>query len=180
MRKLNTYISLALCVVFLVHLVMGSFMVLGIGHNGGKYLALAGLILLAIHITCSVISTGRTCRRLGVRHLLLYGRQNALFWLRRCTGLLILLFLLGHIGLFGTVMDGQYVLFEFTWQKLVLQLLFMTALSIHILTNIRPLFVSLGWYHIAPRSQDVYIIVGVLYLFSVLAMAIYYVGWQVL
>lgn len=180
MRKVNTYISLALCLIFLLHLVMGSFMVLGIGHNGGKILALAGLVLLVIHIGCSMISTGQTLRRLGWRNVTLYGWQNRLFWLRRGTGLLILVFLLGHIGLFGTVMDGHYVLFEFTWQKLVIQLLFMTALSVHILTNIRPLFVSLGWHHIAPRSQDVYIIVGVLYLFSILAMAIYYVGWQVL
>lgn len=178
MRKLNTYLSLALCLVFLLHLVMGSFMILGIGHNGGKLLAIAGACALVIHVALSAYSTGRTMTRLGLRHLLQYGWANRLFWLRRLSGLAILILLFGHIGLFGAVIDGQYVLFDFTWPKALLQGTFLTALCVHIATNMRPLFVSLGWSGIAGRCRDVYASLVVFYLFSIVALIIYYVGWQ--
>lgn len=179
MRKLNVCISLALCLLFALHLVMGSFMLLGIGHNGGRLLALAGVALLAVHLVLSGCSTGRTLRRLGWLRLVQYGRENRLFWLRRLSGLAIILLLVGHVGLFGTVVDGQYVLFDFTWPKALLQGAFLTALCLHIGTNIRPLFVSLGWSRIQERCRDCYVSLGIIYLFSILALSIYYAGWQV-
>ena len=39
MRKLNTILSVLLLVIFLLHGIMGSFMLLGIGSNAGKILA---------------------------------------------------------------------------------------------------------------------------------------------
>ena len=38
MRKLNTILSVLLLVIFLLHGIMGSFMLLGIGSNAGKFL----------------------------------------------------------------------------------------------------------------------------------------------
>lgn len=179
MRKLNTCISLALCGLFTLHLVMGSFMLTGIGQNGGKYLALAGVVLLVAHVVLSGSSTGRTLRRLGRKGLFQYGRANGLFWLRRVSGLAIVVLLAGHIGLFGAVVDGQYILFDFTWPKALVQGAFLTALALHIGTNVRPLCVSLGWNRVQARCRDCYVSLGVMYVFSMLALGIYYVGWQV-
>ena len=52
----------------------------------------------------------------------LYGKQNALFWARRTSGLAILLMLFFHIGVFGRVQDGVYILFPFTTVRLLTQL----------------------------------------------------------
>ena len=46
MRKLNTILSVLLIVVFLLHGVLGSFMLLGVGQTGGKMLAHIGMLLL--------------------------------------------------------------------------------------------------------------------------------------
>lgn len=43
MRKLNTILSVLLLVIFLLHGIMGSFMLLGIGSNAGKILAWVGV-----------------------------------------------------------------------------------------------------------------------------------------
>ena len=49
MRKLNTILSVLLLVIFLLHGIMGSFMLLGIGSNAGKILAWVGVAVLAVH-----------------------------------------------------------------------------------------------------------------------------------
>lgn len=46
----------------------------------------------------------------------------------------ILILLLFHIGLFGKVQNGTYILFPFTTVKMVTQLLFVAAIFVHILS----------------------------------------------
>lgn len=180
MGKLNSLLSAALIGILLLHVVFGSFMVLGIGHNGGKILALIGTGILVLHVLCSVASTGRTLRRLVQRHVPLYVRANRLFWLRRISGMFIIIFLLCHIGMFGTMDGTHYVLYEFTLTKWLLQFGFMTSLFLHMGTNMRPLLVSLGWTNITNHCRDVYVVLGVLYVFTMTAISIYYGGWQTL
>lgn len=180
MRKLNTLLSAALIAILLIHVVFGSFMILGIGHNGAKILALIGAGLLILHILLSGVATTQTIRRMVSRHMPLYVRANRLFLLRRLSGLGIVIFLVFHIGMFGTMVDTHYVLYEFTTTKLLLQFGFMTSLFVHIGTNIRPLFVSLGWQQITNHCRDVYVVLGVLYMFTLTAISMYYGGWQTL
>ena len=131
MRKINTILSVLLLVIFMLHGLMGSFMLLGIGSSAGKILAI-----------------------------------------------LILMFF--HIGLFGGVQDGIYILFPFTTVKLITQLLLVAALFIHLFINIRPLLVSLGIISYKERRGDIYLILSVLLLFSAGAVIIYYIGWHTL
>ena len=70
-----------------------------------------------------------------------YGKQNALFWARRASGLAILLMLFFHIGVFGKVQNGVYILFPFTTVRLLTQLLLVASVFVHLLLNLRPL-----WY----------------------------------
>lgn len=179
MRKINTILSVLLLVIFMLHGLMGSFMLLGIGSSAGKILAWVGVAVLAAHTVIGVILTINTLKiskNTGNSYL----KQNAVFWARRASGLAILILMFFHIGLFGGVQDGIYILFPFTTVKLITQLLLVAALFIHLFINIRPLLVSLGIISYKERRGDIYLILSVLLLFSAGAVIIYYIGWHTL
>ena len=176
MRKINTILSVLLLVIFMLHGLMGSFMLLGIGSSAGKILAWVGVAVLAAHTVIGVILTINTLKiskNAGNSYL----KQNAVFWARRASGLAILILMFFHIGLFGGVQDGIYILFPFTTVKLITQLL---LVFIHLFINIRPLLVSLGIISYKERRGDIYLILSVLLLFSAGAVIIYYIGWHTL
>ena len=179
MRKINTILSVLLLVIFMLHGLMGSFMLLGIGSSAGKILAWVGVAVLAAHTVIGVILTINTLKiskNAGNSYL----KQNVVFWARRASGLAILILMFFHIGLFGGVQDGIYILFPFTTVKLITQLLLVAALFIHLFINIRPLLVSLGIISYKERRGDIYLILSVLLLFSAGAVIIYYIGWHTL
>lgn len=178
MRKINTILSVMLLIIFLLHGIMGSFMLLGVSTSAGKLLAWAGVAVLAAHTVIGTILTVQTLKasRRGEH----YRRQNAVFWARRASGLAILILLFFHIGIFGGVRDGVYILFPFTTVRLIAQLLLVVALFVHIFINIRPLLVSLGVIGYKERRGDIYLILSVLVLFFAGAVIIYYMGWQYL
>ena len=105
--------------------------------GAGKFLAWIGVGILAAHTVLGLLLTAQTFRasRSGGK---LYGKQNALFWARRTSGLAILLMLFFHIGVFGRVQDGVYILFPFTTVRLLTQLLLVASVFVHLLLNLRP------------------------------------------
>lgn len=176
MRKINTVLSILLIVIFMLHGLMGSFMLVGIGSNAGKVLAWIGVSVLVVHTVIGFILTIQTLKNKGCSYL----KQNVVFWARRASGLAILILLFFHIGLFGGIKDGMYILFPFTTVKLVTQLLLIVALFIHLFINIRPLLISLGIISYKERRGDIFLILSVLLLFCVGAVIIYYIGWHTL
>lgn len=177
MRKVNTILSVMLFLIFLIHGVMGSFMLLGVGSSAGKILAMFGVLILAAHTVIGVLLTIQTLRssKKNENH---YPKQNALFWARRASGLAVLILGFFHIGLFGGVQDNAYILFPFTTVRLITQLLLVAALFVHLFINVRPLLVSLGVIKYKERRGDIYLILSVLLLFISGAAVIYYIGWQ--
>ena len=92
----------------------------------------------------------------------------------------ILLFLLFHIGMFGAMHGGLYILYEFTTLKALLLFCFVASLCLHVVLNSKPLMVALGWSPVARRSQDLIVAMAVLFLFVSAACAVYYLRWHVL
>ena len=86
----------------LLHGVLGSFMLLGVGQTGGKMLAHIGMLLLFLHLCIGVRLTMQTLR---TKQGFAYSKQNALFWTRRASGLAILILVFFHMGAFGSVED---------------------------------------------------------------------------
>ena len=170
MRKLNTILSVLLLFICLLHGLMGSFMLLGISSRAGKFLAWIGVGILAAHTVLGLLLTAQTFRasRSGGK---LYGKQNALFWARRTSGLAILLMLFFHIGVFGRVQDGVYILFPFTTVRLL-------TVFVHLLLNLRPLLVSLGIVRDKEQRGDLYLILSILVLFAAGSIILYYIGWN--
>ena len=94
----------------------------------GKYLHGVGVGCSCQHHTVIgvilTINTLKISKNAGNSYL----KQNAVFWARRASGLAILILMFFHIGLFGGVQDGIYILFPFTTVKLITQLLLVAAL----------------------------------------------------
>lgn len=177
MRKINTVLSVLLILIFLIHGIMGSFMLLDIGSSAGKILTWAGVIVLTAHTVLGTVLTIRTLKNARKSNCN-YWKQNSVFWARRASGLAILILAFFHIGLFGEVRDNVYILLPFTTLKLIIQLLLVAALFTHLFINVRPLLVSLGIIKFKERRGDIYLILSVLLLFISGATIIYYIGWQ--
>ena len=112
MRKWNTILSVLMLLIFMIHGIMGSFMLNGVGSSAGKLLAWIGVGILVVHTVIGVILTVQslqTAKQSGKMYL----KQNAIFWARRASGLAILILLFFHIGLFGKVQNGTYILFPY-------------------------------------------------------------------
>ena len=179
MRKWNSIVSLLMVIVFALHAIMGSFMLNGIGSSAGKPLAWIGCVLILAHLVFGVILTVQTIRS-GKASGKWYLKQNALFWTRRISGIVILIMAFFHIGLFGGMVENQYILYEFTTVKFLIQMLLIAALFTHIFVNIRPLLISLGILKYKERRVDIFLILSIVLLFCAGAVTFYYIGWQLL
>lgn len=178
MRKWNGILSLAALILLLLHGILGSFQLIGVGSTAVKALAWIAVGLLAVHAVFGVkltVDTLRIWKKTGAA----YFRENRLFWARRISGFSTLVFLLFHVTAFSAGGDGAYRLQWFNQGKLVLQLLFAASLAVHIITNIRPLMLSLGIKSGRKWLGDILFVLSVLLLFMALAFVIYYLRWNV-
>lgn len=177
MRKWNAILSLAALVLLLLHGVLESFLLMGAGFLPPKLLPRVAAVLLAVHTVIGVkytIDSLRVWRKTGAG----YFRENKLFWTRRISGFAILLLLFFHFGAFGTVTDGEFQLLQFTGAKLTAHLLLVASMALHIITNIRPLMLSLGVRGGRRRLGDVLFLLSVLLLFMAAAFVVYYLRWN--
>lgn len=176
MRKLNTILSVLLMIVFLLHGLLGSFMLVGASTFSGKIFAQIGMVLLLLHLCIGIRLTIQTFQ---TKSGWAYSKQNALFWTRRASGLAILILAFFHMGVFGAVEDGLYVLTPFTTVKLLTQLLLIASLFVHIFVNVRPMLVSLGVISYKERRGDIFLILSILLLFMAGSIVLYYIRWHV-
>lgn len=179
MRRINTILSAVILLIFLIHGLMGSFMLLGIGTHAGKTLAWICFGLILIHAALGVALTVQAVLG-GKESGHWYLRQNKEFWIRRFSGVAILILLFFHFGVYGKTVDGTFGLVEFTTFKLGTQLLLIAALFVHIFVNIRPLLVSWGILTHRERRRDLFLIASVFLLFFTGTVLFYYIGWQFL
>ena len=179
LRRVNTILALLLIAIFMLHGVLGSFTLLEISPGAGKTLAWVGVGLMAVHALIGIVLTIQTLRASKMRGER-YLKQNALFWTRRFSGLAIALLAFFHVGAFGAVKAGRYILLPFTTAKLIAQLALVAALFVHIFVNIRPMLVSLGALKYRQRRWDLFLILSILLLLISGALILYYIGWQFL
>ena len=85
MRKWNTILSVLMLLIFMIHGIMGSFMLNGVGSSAGKLLAWIGVGILVVHTVIGVILTVQslqTAKQSGKMYL----KQNAIFWTSQWAG----------------------------------------------------------------------------------------------
>ncbi len=175
MRKIFTLLTAFLTILCLWHAAMGSFMLLGISTRPAAFMGCLVGILAVCHILLGCRFWLRTLRQ---GQCFYYSHANRLFWLRRGSGVAVVLLFLFHWHVFGSMEDTHYMLYEFTTFKLITQFLFVSMLFLHIGLNIRPLLLALGMPHIAVHTRDLYSVLFILYLFMIGSLLYYYAGWQ--
>ena len=177
MRKWNGILTALIMVLFLMHAVMGSFQLFGVGSNALKHIARAAMTLVLIHGLIGAkltADTVRTARRTGVA----YVRQNLLFWARRVSGFALLVFLVLHMTAFSTGNTGAYRLKWFTTGRLAAQLLMVLTLAVHLISNIRPALITFGIPGLRKKTGHILFALAVLLLFMAAALIVYYLRWN--
>ncbi|MBQ9030995.1 MAG: pilus assembly protein PilX [Parasporobacterium sp.] len=181
MRKINAILGPAMILLLLIHVITGVFQLTSVIPGGSmirKVLAIILTVLVGIHMVIGILLTVQTltaCRKTGVS----YFKNNELFWLRRISGFAMLFLIIAHILIFSGESGEAFRLHSFGSLPLILSLLLVLALAIHLITNIRPLFIALG---IENRVflKDIMVILSILLLVSAAAFLFYYLRWNVL
>jgi succinate dehydrogenase/fumarate reductase cytochrome b subunit len=182
MRKVNAFISMAIIMLFLIHGIAGSFQMLGFIPGGSlvlKILTWIMLMLVIVHIILGIILTMQTYR-ISKKSGVSYHKENALFWIRRISGFILMLLILLHLMIFMQTGSGFFRLGYFGMPQLTGQIVMLLALAIHLLCNIKPLAIALGIYGGKGYGRDIILILSVVLLFCTVAFVVYYLRWNVL
>ena len=181
MRKINAVITPIILVLFLVHMIWGGLELAGMTKGGNALFSVLSRLLLAlvcVHVLVSVwltVRTLRTVRRSGAS----YTKENRLFWIRRGSGLALMLLLAAHVLLMsGTTRSGAYRLNLFAGSQLAVQILMVLALLVHLACNITPLRIALGLEDPRKLRIDLLLVLTVLLLLAGAAFVIYFIRWQ--
>ena len=179
MRKWNALVSAAILLLCLLHGILGGFQLLGGSSSALKAIAWTAVGLILVHTGMGLKLTAdtlRALRRTGAG----YFRENRLFWLRRVSGVAIMLFLALHLLAFrATGTGGGYRLPIFGTGDLISQLLLVLSIGVHVISNIRPMMTALGAKNRGHWAVDLLLVLAVLLLFFGAAFVIYYLRWNV-
>ena len=181
MRKWNAITAMAVLVLFIIHAIAGAMIMTGMMEGGKTFLLILTDIMVALiclHIVFGVIFTGQTmkaCKKSGVS----YFKNNKLFWTRRISGFVIILFIIFHLMIFAGSDGGVFRLHLFAGAQLITQLLLVASIAVHIITNVRPVLIAFGIRKLKPRAVDILFVLSVILGFIAAAFIIYYLRWNV-
>ena len=183
MRRENAMLGLGILILFLLHGIAGAFQLFGVFPGGKAWfsrVSWALLALLAVHALISLKLTWDSIQ-IGRRTGVWYFRENMLFWIRRISGLAILLFAVCHLLIFlGDSSGASYRLQLFAEPQLLTQILLVITIAVHLLTNFRPLLISFGIFGFRIYVKDLLLILAVVLFFLAAAFVFYYMRWNLI
>lgn len=180
MRRVNAIVSMGILVLFLIHGILGGFQLAGILPGGSAFLEILAWVmtaLIGVHTVIGVKLTAdtlRACKRAGTS----YFKENRMFWLRRFSGMAVMVFLMLHIVIFLGSRGEVYRLNLFAGMQLISQLLLVLSVAVHVLTNIKPLMLALGAKGYRDFLTDILTVLSVILLLTGLAFIAYYIRWN--
>ena len=177
MRRFNLLLVIGILLTFLLHAVMSSFRLLGADANTMTWAAWLCVGLVSLHVAVTAILTVRTLRAIHQSGKS-YFRENTLFWARRISGFALLIPLVMHILIFPGTGEEAYRLVLFHSGRFLSQLLMVVCLALHVLTNLRPMFIGLGVRHPKLLSADGCLVLSVVLLLACTAFCVYYLRWM--
>ena len=178
MRKWNNILARVMIVLFLLHALMGSLMLLGLSNISFKplsWLLFAAVIahgILGILATVQAVKSGQNSGKW-------YVRQNAAYWTKRFSGLAILILLCFHISAYTTTVGGAFFLKEFTFGRMAAQLLLILSIFIHLAVSVKSTLIAKGVVKFKERTVDWMMVLSLMMLFFAAAVVIYFIQWQI-
>lgn len=177
MRKFNSVLTAVIMVLFLIHAVLGSFQMIGVGGTVLKSLSWASAGLAGLHMLIGIKLTADTLRA-QKKSGTAYFKENKLFWARRVSGFAVMVLLFFHFTAFGYYSGEAYRLRWFDTGRLVTQILLVIVLAVHIISNVRPMMIALGIKSLKEWTGDILFVISVLLLFAVVGFIVYYLRWN--
>ena len=178
MRKWNNILARVILVLFLLHALMGSLMLLGMSNISWKPLSWLLLAAVIAHGVLGVLATVQAVKS-GKISGKWYLRQNAAYWTKRFSGLAILLLLFFHISAYTTTVGGAFFLKEFTFGRMAAQLLLIFSIFLHLAVSVKSMLIAKGVVKFKERTSDWMMVLSLLMLFFAAAVVIYFIQWQV-
>ncbi|WP_432631017.1 pilus assembly protein PilX [Brotaphodocola sp.] len=177
MRKWNHILARIILILFLLHALMGSLILLGFSTISFFPLSWFLLAVVIIHGILGLLSTFPAVRT-GWKTGHWYFKQNLTFWIKRISGLSVLLLLIFHVTAYTTSVNGRFFLREFTRCRMVLQIFFILSIFIHLAVSIKPMLITKGTVKFKERTMDWMLILSTMMLFFTVAVILYYIKWQ--
>ena len=176
MRKINAVITPVILILFILHGVSGVFNLTGFGNSLTRIIAWPMAGLIGVHMVFGIILTAQTLsaqKKAGVS----YPKENRLFWARRISGFLIMILIGFHVYAFTGVSADHFRLTEFTPVLLGCQILLVITIAVHVISNVKPMLISLGVPKLKPRAGDIIFWVTILLCAMAAAFIFYYFRW---
>ena len=178
MRKWNNILARVIIVLFLLHALMGSLMLLGMSNISFKSLSWLLFAMVAVHGILGVLSTVQAVKG-GKKSGKWYLRQNAGYWTKRFSGLAILILLCFHISAYTTTVGDAFFLKEFTVGRMVAQLLLIISIFIHLAVSVKSMLIAKGVTKFKEKTVDWMMVLSLLMLFFATAVIIYFIQWHI-
>lgn len=178
MRKWNNLLARLILVLFLLHALMGSLMLLGLSNI--SFAPLSWLLLAAVvtHGVLGVLATVRAMKS-GKVSGKWYLRQNAGYWTKRFSGLAILILLCFHVSAYTMTVGDAFFLKEFTFGRMAAQLLLLLSIFVHLSISIQSMLIANGVVKFKERTVDWMLVLSLLTLFFAAAVVVYFLQWQI-
>ena len=169
MRKLNTIVALLIMLLFLDHITFGSLHFLGTKFGITAPFAMTMFLLVLIHAIISIIITIKA-EAVGFKTKARYNKENRQFWLRRASGIAILILAFMHVFLMQKDASGRPKIASMPRVFNLLLPLLLLSVGIHISQNVKPLLISLG---VKNREKKEKIIKLLIILFTIFVIVTY-------
>lgn len=177
MRKWNNILTRIIIVLFLLHALMGSLMLLGLSSLSFKPLSWLLFVAVMIHGILGGLSTVNAIKS-GKGSGKWYLRQNASYWTKRISGLAILILLCFHISAYTTTIGDLFFLKEFTFGRMMAQLLLILSIFVHLTVSVKSMLIAKGIIKFKERTVDWLMVLSLMMLFFTAAVIIYFIQWQ--
>lgn len=177
MRRINTILIQIIFILLALHGVIGSLLLLGWSTTSVNALAYCLLVVVLAHAAVGVYLSLRSVKA-GLNTGKWYTGKNAELWIKRLSGLGILILIFFHMNVYTTVVDGHFALKEFTALRMLGQILFIAMIFIHIFISIKGFLISKGVMKLKKRKIDAMLVATVFLLLFVIAVVSYYIQWN--
>lgn len=179
MRRWNNILARVIIVLFLLHALMGSLLMLGVSRISIKALSWTFLAAVVAHGILGILATVQAIKS-GQKSGKWYLRQNTAYWTKRFSGLAILILLCFHTSAYTAVIDHKFILKEYTVGRLTAQLLLILSVFLHLAVSIKSMLIAKGAVKFKKRTVDWMMVLSLMVLFFTAAVIFYFIQWQVM
>ena len=165
MRKINTIIVLIIMLLLIDHTVFACMHLLGMNAGVLKPLAMMMLLFTVIHAIVSLLVTIKA-EKVGISTKARYNKENRQFWSRRVSGVLVLVLALLHGHMMMKNGNGVPRIARMPKVFGLATPLLIVCIWIHLLTNVKPLLISLGVRNQDKKERIIKVLLTVLFIFA--------------